>query len=738
MSSRPSHADMMDAIEHADSMGDQGWTVADFDLKFLGNLDVRDLGQYDDLSSWMDFKPGEFKGQPVEDRLEELRSFRGPQWFERAKHWVKDGIPPIIVITAPDSEEGQEMTQIGDGRGRTNFAAVMDMKLPVWEMTFKGTKTAGDLATRVAARYKSKKKVKTQAGDDMTVYEYSDRQIANRNRNKAKKLEKLSGKIGKLRAKVKRDLKSSDPDRMLTALAVALMDHTYERVGNEESAKDGHVGVTGWQRKHLSFGKGKVTIKYVGKSGVKHEKSVTDSGIRNALRSAYEAGESDDACIFHWEGGKVTAETVNAYLKPFAVTAKDIRGFHANREMQERLAVARKGKLPEEKKARAKQLKAEFLKALEETAEAVGHEASTLRSQYLVPGLEESYLKDGTVMKKLGSDLEGGLAARVVTRYLEATMAPESTSWLLNGVTVQDYRDFAEACEHSDFLEPNPGVAKDAKMFRTVADALEKNPGWDPPKMIANRAEKLLDREPRYFRDMIKNVGSLRERAAKTLVAREESRKRVELQDDLVSFMRSTHGEWVEESKGVLVYKDAPYEGRITSQPSGTLEDYTLDVTFNGASILSQKGRTRTIDYKRLWAIVEGAIEKHKQGHDIETKGQKPGAPTEEEFESKHPLMPGENRHEGWTEHVVSVPSKSARTVFYDYVDEPYTARVRAMNDQYTIDVRKEGRSIYNRIYTKAPKTSYSFSPMGHSREERAIIQEALGVAMGAIKKDRG
>lgn len=257
------------------------------------------------------------------------------------------------------------------------------------------------LVFRIVAKYKGKKK--TELGN--TVYLYSERQIANRNKRKAQKIEKLRSSIHKLRAAVKKDLKSSDPEKMLTALAVSLIDHTYERVGNDESADEGHFGVTGWQRKHVSF-KGKdALIKYVGKAGVKHEKKVSDSAIKKALRDAYEAADGDDSELFSWDGGRVTATKVNAYLKPFDITAKDLRGFHANREMQERLkAIRSKGEeLPEEKKAREKLLKSEFNEALEGTAEAVGHEASTLKSQYLVPGLEENFLKDGSVLTKLGS-----------------------------------------------------------------------------------------------------------------------------------------------------------------------------------------------------------------------------------------------------------------------------------------------------------------------------------------------
>lgn len=275
---------------------------------------------------------------------------------------------------------------------------------------------ARSMAHRVAARYKSKKKVKTQDGEEMTVYEYSDKQVAHRNKKKAERIEKLRKSIDKIRTTVKKDLKSSDKAKAMTALVVGLIDDTFERVGNEGSAKDGHYGVTGWKKKHVTFGSGGATIKYVGKSGVKHEKKVSDPTIRKALKKAYDECEGDNKGLFEWDGGSVTAEKVNEYLKPFDITAKDLRGFHANREMTEHLkAIRAKGKdLPEEKKAREKLLKKEFLKALDETAEAVGHEAATLRSMYLVPGLEEQYMKDGTVSDKLSSQ-------RVAERYLLAS-----------------------------------------------------------------------------------------------------------------------------------------------------------------------------------------------------------------------------------------------------------------------------------------------------------------------------
>ncbi len=258
------------------------------------------------------------------------------------------------------------------------------------------------LSLRIAARctlskFKSKKKLDSGT----VVYEYSDRQIAHRNKKKKERLEKLEGNLERLRAQVKRDLSSKDKEVALTSLACKLLDVTAERVGNSASAsgddtEDGkpHVGVTGWNKDHVTFGKGKATIRYIGKSGVKPEKVVEDKDAVVALRKAYDSCDGD---IFECDGVKVTAEKVNAYLKDFDITAKDLRGFHANRAMREALKGVRKGKLPEDKKEREKQLKGEFNKALDTAAAEIQHESATLRSHYLLPEIEESFLKDGTI-----------------------------------------------------------------------------------------------------------------------------------------------------------------------------------------------------------------------------------------------------------------------------------------------------------------------------------------------------
>ena len=259
-------------------------------------------------------------------------------------------------------------------------------------------KASENITRNVISRYK--KKVKTEDGNFR--YEYSERQVQLRNNKKAERLEKLSSSISNLKKKINSDLSAKDEKTRSLALAVGLMNHTFARVGNSESASEGHYGVTGWKIDHVTFSGKSATISYVGKSGVDQKKSITESKLVSALKKVCKDKKKGDS-IFSCKNFSVTAEDVNKYLSDFDITAKDIRGFHANKEMQKTLRKVRsEGKsLPKDKKEKEKLLKDEFKKALEIVSKSVGHLSSTLRTQYLVPGLEDAYIKDGTVMKEM-------------------------------------------------------------------------------------------------------------------------------------------------------------------------------------------------------------------------------------------------------------------------------------------------------------------------------------------------
>lgn len=130
--------DMEDAIQHADTYGDQGWTINDFKIINLGEISLERIADYDDFSSWVDIDPEEFSGLSTDERLALLADFRGQEWANRAATWLKTGVPPIVVIEAPVVSENELYQQIGDGRGRVNFAFAMGLEtLPVVLMKWK-------------------------------------------------------------------------------------------------------------------------------------------------------------------------------------------------------------------------------------------------------------------------------------------------------------------------------------------------------------------------------------------------------------------------------------------------------------------------------------------------------------------------------------------------------------------------------------------------------------------------
>jgi hypothetical protein len=135
---RASEQDMLDAIQHADLYGDQGWTLDDFNILPMGEVPLSRVRGYEDWGGWIDVDPEDFAGMSTEERLAELSSFRGPKWAARAAEWLTKGIPPIVVIDAPIVDEAHLHRQIGDGRGRVNFALAMGLKtIPVVIMKWK-------------------------------------------------------------------------------------------------------------------------------------------------------------------------------------------------------------------------------------------------------------------------------------------------------------------------------------------------------------------------------------------------------------------------------------------------------------------------------------------------------------------------------------------------------------------------------------------------------------------------
>lgn len=206
-------------------------------------------------------------------------------------------------------------------------------------------------------------------------------------------LENLANNIQRLRTNLSKDLKEGDEKERLTALVVKVMDETGERVGNDVSADNGHFGVTGLKKKHIKVNGSNLKFKYTGKSGVEHEKEINDSTLANAMREAIKNSPSE--YVFETSDGfRIKNDRVNRYLNRFDVSAKDLRGYSANKWIITKLKSVKDREILGD----AKKRKTKFNEIVKDVAEKVGHGRATLKKHYLLPSLEREFINHGKIV----------------------------------------------------------------------------------------------------------------------------------------------------------------------------------------------------------------------------------------------------------------------------------------------------------------------------------------------------
>lgn len=211
-------------------------------------------------------------------------------------------------------------------------------------------------------------------------------------KKKKDRIHKLANDISRLRLNISKDLKLYDEDEkiFLTALIIAIMDRTAERIGNEESALDGHFGVSVFMRKHISINGKEITLKYKGKSGVDHEKTFKSEKIAKGLKWAMK--NSKGKRVFETSQGQpIGADQVNRYLQNFDISSKNLRGFFVNKAITEKLQSI---EIPKSERERKKI----FNSVCKKVAGNVGHGASTCKKHYIVPELPEQYIRHGKII----------------------------------------------------------------------------------------------------------------------------------------------------------------------------------------------------------------------------------------------------------------------------------------------------------------------------------------------------
>jgi DNA topoisomerase IB len=165
-----------------------------------------------------------------------------------------------------------------------------------------------------------------------------------------------------------------------TALAVAVILCTYERVGNETSAKNGHYGVSNLLKDHIFFSSPDyIELRYVGKSGVNQVKPIHEPSVCELIHKRSKGNKKDR--LFN-----TTPQQVNEYLSEFGITSKDIRTYAANKFIEDATRYV-------QCKSNADKARL-YRNAATTVAGIIGNKPATLKSMYLHDSTKEKILGD--------------------------------------------------------------------------------------------------------------------------------------------------------------------------------------------------------------------------------------------------------------------------------------------------------------------------------------------------------
>ena len=224
--------------------------------------------------------------------------------------------------------------------------------------------------------------------------------------NKAELVKQMGLVINDIRNQLDKDIKKKGKSDKKTYATIGRMsDLTYIRMGNVNSAKkeDRH-GLTTMQVKNFQFDPKKkvMHIRYIGKSHVKHHKSLTDPTIIKYILELSKGKDKDDFIFTPAKGrGKnpVKSDDVNDYLKslkgwPGDATQKAFRTFHACRLFNEAVAKFMDKYNKQKKKYSKTDLGKIFKEIVKGVAKELGHTPGACKGSYIDPALMLNFFEN--------------------------------------------------------------------------------------------------------------------------------------------------------------------------------------------------------------------------------------------------------------------------------------------------------------------------------------------------------
>lgn len=217
-------------------------------------------------------------------------------------------------------------------------------------------------------------------------YLYHPQWRTQRDRDKHRRVVSFAAALAGARAIVAEDLaRRGLPRERGLAVAFRMLDLGHPRVGGEQyAAENGSVGLATLRVGHVQVGRGRVRLRFPGKSGVEQDLVLADAALVPAVR-ALVRGRPEDAELLGWrrptgEWADITSSEINDYVREVTgceATAKDFRTWHAT--VQAALHLASVDEAPTTRTARARLVRA----ACAQVAERLGNTAAVSRRSYV-------------------------------------------------------------------------------------------------------------------------------------------------------------------------------------------------------------------------------------------------------------------------------------------------------------------------------------------------------------------
>ncbi len=220
-------------------------------------------------------------------------------------------------------------------------------------------------------------------------YRYHKRWHAVRDETKYGRMVDFAHALPKIRRRVRADLALPGlPRRKVLAIIVRLLELTMIRIGNEEYAREnGSFGLTTMQNRHLHVERGRILLRFRGKSGKSHAVGVEDRALARLVRTCRDLPGQH---LFQYvdddgEPEPVDSADVNEYLQEIAgedFTAKDFRTWGGTL-----LAAALVRDLPETQV----ECKSKMLEAVNKVARQLGNTPTICRKSYIHPAVLDAF-----------------------------------------------------------------------------------------------------------------------------------------------------------------------------------------------------------------------------------------------------------------------------------------------------------------------------------------------------------